>query len=316
MKILVTGGAGFIGSHVVDEYISLGHEVVVIDDLSSGKKENLNLNAKFYQVSIMDYEKLKEIFEKEKPEVINHHAAQIDVRRSVQNPQYDANINIIGSLNLLELFINLWGKEIENKKFIFASSGGTIYGECEDNNPPDENFPHRPESPYGCAKLSIEYYLGYYTKIYKLKTVSLRYANVYGPRQDPYGEAGVVAIFTNAMLKDQPVYIYGDGEQTRDFVYVKDVAKANVKCLYFDNFEKLVLNIGTGIQTSVNSLFNLIKTLTGYQKEPIYKPSRPGELFRSYLNCNLAKKILGWQAETSLLNGLMYTVEYFKSLNK
>jgi len=307
MKILVTGGAGFIGSNIVDEYISQGHKVVVVDNLSSGKVSNLNKKAKFYQVDIRDKLGLKKIFQKEKIEVINHHAAQIDVRKSVAEPEFDAEVNIIGTLNLLQL-----GIKHKIKKFIFASSGGTIYGECKNLPAPKEDDVYKPESPYGCAKLAIEYYLGYYNTIYGLNTAVLRYANVYGPRQDPFGEAGVVAIFANRMLNNEDLYIYGDGEQLRDFVFVKDVVNANVLCLKKD-FKKIVVNIGTGEAISVNKLFYEMKKITGYTKKAIYKPARKGELFKSYLNNSLAKKILFWEPKKIFSNGLKDTIEYFKS---
>lgn len=307
MKILVTGGAGFIGSNIVDEYIFQGHKVVVVDNLSSGKVSNLNKKAKFYQVDIRDKLGLKKIFQKEKIEVINHHAAQIDVRKSVAEPEFDAEVNIIGTLNLLQL-----GIKHKIKKFIFASSGGTIYGECKNLPAPKEDAVYKPESPYGCAKLAIEYYLGYYNTIYGLNTAVLRYANVYGPRQDPFGEAGVVAIFANRMLNNEDLYIYGDGEQLRDFVFVKDVVNANVLCLKKD-FKKIVVNIGTGEAISVNKLFYEMKKITGYTKKAIYKPARKGELFKSYLNNSLAKKILSWEPKKIFSNGLKDTIKYFKS---
>jgi UDP-glucose 4-epimerase len=307
MNILVTGGAGFIGSHIVDEYIFSNHKVIVVDNLSSGKTKNLNKKAKFYKTDIRDRLSLKKIFQKEKIDIINHHAAQIDVRKSVEDPQFDAETNIIGTLNLLQLAI-----QHKIKKFIFASSGGTIYGECKNSPPPKENFPYKPESPYGCAKLAIEYYLGYYNTIYGLKVAVLRYGNVYGPRQDPFGEAGVVAIFANRMLKNDDVYIFGDGEQQRDFVFVKDVVKANVECVKKD-FNKVIVNIGTGKATSVNKLFNIMKKITNYPKTAIYKPPRKGEIVKSYLNISLAKKVLGWEPKKVLYDGLKDTIEYFKS---
>ncbi|MFQ3675377.1 MAG: SDR family NAD(P)-dependent oxidoreductase [Endomicrobiia bacterium] len=308
MKILVTGGAGFIGSNIVDEYILQGHNVVVVDNLSAGKIENLNKKVKFYKVDIRDNLSLKKIFQKEKFDIINHHAAQIDVRKSVENPQFDAVVNIVGTLNLLQLSI-----KHKIKKFIFASSGGTIYGECKNKPAPKENVSYKPEAPYGCSKLAIEYYLGYYNAIYGLKFAVLRYANVYGPRQDPFGEAGVVAIFANRMLKNEDVYIFGDGKQMRDFVFVKDVVNANVLCLKKD-FKKLVVNIGTGEAISVNELFYNMKKIIGYSKEAIYKPARKGELFKSYLNNSLANKELSWKPKKSFYDGLKETIEFFKSI--
>ncbi len=307
MKILITGGAGFIGSNIVDECIKRGYDVVVIDNLSSGKKENINKKAKFYNIDITDYNKLNEIFKKEKPQVVNHHAAQIDVRKSVAAPQYDAKINIIGSLNLLELCV-----KYNVEKFIFASSGGTIYGECKGRPAPKENSLYSPQSPYGCAKLSVEYYMNYYNKVYGLKTISLRYANVYGPRQDPYGEAGVVSIFINRMLNNEDVIIYGDGEQMRDFVFVSDVVEVNIKCIS-ENLNFGIYNVGTQKATSVNKLFNIISKILGYKKPPIYQPPRKGELIKSYLCIDKIRRELGWYPKISLQEGIKKTIEYFKN---
>ena len=304
LKIIVTGGAGFIGSHVADKYIEAGHDVIIIDNLSSGKKENINPKAKFYNVDIKDTRKIPEIFEKEKPDIVNHHAAQIDVRKSVSDPVFDANVNIIGSINLLENC-----KKHNVKKFVFASSGGTIYGECSDT-PPDENSPYLPMSPYGIAKLSVEYYMNYYSKTYQLKTIALRYGNVYGPRQDPHGEAGVVAIFSERMLKNEDVYIFGDGKQMRDYVYVEDVARANL--LVLNHNENLTLNIGTSRATSVIELFEMMKKISNYKKSPIFKPARTGELFKSFLDIKKAKEKIGWQPLFNLEEGLKKTIEYFR----
>ncbi|MCS7152220.1 MAG: SDR family oxidoreductase [Endomicrobia bacterium] len=310
MKILITGGAGFIGSHIVDACIKRGWDVIVVDNLATGKIENLNPAAKFYNVDITNFNKLEEIFKKEKPSIVNHHAAQIDVRKSVANPQYDADVNIVGSLNLLELCV-----KYKVDKFIFASSGGTIYGECNGKKPPKENSTPAPESPYGCAKLAAEYYIQYYSKVYGLKTVSLRYSNVYGPRQDPFGEAGVVAIFTNRMLKNEDVYIYGDGEQQRDFVHVEDVVRANLICMT-ENVKSFVYNIGTQKAVSVNTLFKILSKITNYKKLPIYKPPRKGELYKSFLNISKAKKELHWEPTVSLEHGLRNVVEYFSKNGK
>lgn len=307
MKILITGGAGFIGSNLVDECVKRGWDVIIVDNLSSGKKENINNKAKFYQVDITDFEKLKDIFKKEKPEVVDHHAAQIDVRKSVVSPQYDANINILGSLNLLQLSI-----EYKVKKFIFASSGGTIYGECKDKKPPKESNIPLPECPYGCAKAAVELYMRYYNKVYGLSTISLRYANVYGPRQDPLGEAGVIAIFINRMLKNEDVFIFGDGNQMRDFVYVEDVVDANIKSI-MSKKDFAIYNVGTGKAVSINDIFKNLKKLLNYNKSPIYKPPRKGEIFKSYLNISLIKKELNWQPKTSLQEGLKEVIDYFKS---
>lgn len=306
MKILITGGAGFIGSNIADECIRKKYEVVIVDNLITGKKKNINQKSKFYDVDITDYKELEKIFKKEKPQVVNHHAAQIDVRKSVANPQYDARINIIGSLNLLELCV-----KYKVEKFIFASSGGTIYGECKGKPAPKENSSYSPESPYGCAKLSVEYYMNYYNKVYGLKTISLRYANVYGPRQDPYGEAGVVAIFINRMLNNEDVFIYGNGEQMRDFVFVSDVVEANIKCIS-KNLHFGVYNVGTQKATSVNKLFSIISKILKYKKPVIYQPQRKGELLKSYLCIEKIKKELGWYPKFSLQEGIEKTINYFK----
>jgi UDP-glucose 4-epimerase len=225
LKILITGGAGFIASNITDAYVALGHKVVIVDNLSSGKKRNINPHAAFYKVDITDAAKLRSVFLKEKPDIVNHHAAQIDVRKSVADPVYDARINIIGTLNLLENC-----KATGVKKVIFASSGGTIYGECG-KNAPDEGAPGKPLSPYGITKHTVEFYLSYYSALFGLTYTVLRYANVYGPRQDPHGEAGVVAIFTERMLHDKDLFIFGNGRQTRDYVFVGDVVRANVSAL-------------------------------------------------------------------------------------
>lgn len=310
IKVLITGGAGFIGSHIVDACINKGWKVIVVDNLTTGKKENLNPLAKFYKVDIINFGQLQRIFKKEKPDIVNHHAAQIDVRKSVANPQYDAKVNIIGSLNLLELSVR-YGV----KKFIFASSGGTIYGECKGKKPPKEESPVAPESPYGCAKLAVEHYMGYYSKVYGLKTISLRYSNVYGPRQDPFGEAGVVAIFAQRMLNNEEVFIYGNGEQLRDFVYVDDVVRANLICMTEDVISQ-VYNVGTQKATSVNTLFKLLSKLTRYTRKPIYKPARKGELFKSYLDISKAKNELCWQPKVRLEDGLNRVVQYFVKYGK
>lgn len=305
MRILVTGGAGFIGSHVVDCYIENGHEVFVLDNLSSGKKENINPKARFFNVDVTDAKKVAEVFDFVKPDVVNHHAAQIDVRKSVNDPKYDATVNIIGIINLLEC-----SRKTGVRKFIFASSGGTIYGECG-STPPDENSKSSPMSPYGVSKLTSEFYLKYYSATFGIKFTSLRYANVYGPRQDPHGEAGVVAIFSNRLLNDEEVFIYGDGKQMRDYVYVEDVVKANLLSLSLADDE--VVNIGTSLTTSVLELYEaMIKILPSSSKKPVFKPPRTGELFKSYLSIEKAKRILNWSPTTSLSDGLAKTIDYFR----
>lgn len=303
MKILVTGGAGFIGSHITDRYIGLGHEVVVIDNLSTGKRSQVNKKAQFYEADIRDRKDIEEIIKKESPQVINHHAAQMDVRKSVADPVYDAQVNLIGLLNLMES-----GRAHGLEKVIFASSGGTVYGDTE-RLPTPETAHTQPASPYGISKLTSEYYLDFYLKTYSISYVSLRYGNVYGPRQNPHGEAGVVAIFTQKLLAgDQPI-INGDGAQTRDYVFVADLVEANVQSLEVKN--RLIANIGTSTEVDVNKIFKELALLTKSGKAPVHGPAKSGEQKRSCLDISLAKKELHWEATTSLNKGLHQTVAYF-----
>lgn len=310
--ILVTGGAGFIGSHVVDAMIEEGHRVVVVDNLTSGKEANLNPKARFYQLDLCD-SKLQEIFTQEKIEWVNHHAAQIDVRKSVANPQEDARINLLGLLNLLENALRYGARGV-----VFASSGGVVYGEPA-QLPVAEGHPKGPLSPYGVSKLCSEYYLYCYHRVHGLPSISLRYGNVYGPRQDPHGEAGVVAIFAGIMLKDELPTIFGDGEQIRDFVYVEDVAGANLLALERltdlpapGSLDEHAYNIGTGRGTSVNELFRYLKKITNFRGEANYGPERPGELRKIYLDVAKAIRELGWQPKTPLEDGLRRTVAHFQ----
>lgn len=302
MNVLVTGGAGFIGSNVVDLLISEGHGVCIIDDLSSGRRGYVNDNAYFYEIDISD--DVGKIVKDEGIECVIHHAAQIQVRKSIEDPVFDAKVNIQGSLNLLESCRDV-------KKFIFASTGGAIYGEPE-YLPTDESQPEKPLSPYGVSKLAFEKYLHVYDEIYGLDYVSLRYGNVYGPRQDPHGEAGVVAIFANKMLKGESPTINGDGKQTRDFVYVEDVAKSNLLALKKSGKEK-VINIGTGKETSVNEVFETIQKSLGTDIEPVHGPPIKGEVEKSCLDVQRAKKELGWQAEVSLEEGIDRFLDYLKT---
>lgn len=304
MKILITGGAGFIGSHIADAYIGLGHDVSIIDNLVTGRRENVNHKAKFHEGDIRDADLVKRLFASEKFDLINHHAAQMDVRRSVTDPVYDASVNILGVLNLLESAVATGVKRV-----IFASSGGAIYGE-QDYFPADEHHPTRPISPYGIAKLSTEQYLFYYKVVHGINSVSLRYANVYGPRQNPKGEAGVVAIFTSKMLAGEQPLINGDGKQTRDYVFVADVVKANVLALKYEGCE--VLNVGTGIESDVNTLFHFLKRATGSNANEEHVPAKKGEQLRSVLDARRIGSILGWRPAVSLEQGLQQTVEYFK----
>lgn len=309
MKVLLTGGCGFIGSHVQDKYIEKGYDVIVVDNLSSGKKEYLNPKARLYETDIRDREKLEKIFNKEKPDIVNHHAAQISVIHSVENPFEDAKINIIGSLNLIELSV-----KYNIKKFIYASSGGAAYGNPV-KNPCDEGHPVNPLSPYGVSKHTVEHYLYLYRVNYGLEYVILRYPNVYGPRQDPFGEAGVVAIFTERMLKNDDVYIFGDGTQERDFVYVEDIAEANILVTEREIDEDFpIYNLGSGKGISVNEIFNYLKDITGYKKAPHYKPPRKGEVYKIALDARRIKN-LGWAPKVNLKEGLEKTAEWFRNIN-
>lgn len=305
MNVLVTGGAGFVGSHLVDALVEKGYGVIVVDNLSSGKVSNLNSYALFYEQSVEDEEMMERIFSLHKPEYVFHLAAQASVAVSVREPSRDAKVNILGSLVLLEKSVK-YGV----KKFIFSSTGGAIYGEEVKVFPTPETEIPKPVSPYGIAKLCVEKYLEFFAREYGLKYTSLRYSNVYGPRQDPYGEAGVVAIFVERMLKDEPVLIYGDGEYVRDYVYVKDVVEANL--LAMERGDNEVFNIGTGRGTTVNELFRMLKELTGYRRDPVYAPPRKGDVRKSVLDCRKAKEILGWEPKVSLEEGLAMTVEYFR----
>ena len=313
MKVLVTGGAGFIGSHIADRLIDGGYEVVIVDNLSSGKEKNINKKAKFYKLDIQDL-KLEVIFQEEKPDYVNHHAAQIDVRRSVSDPLFDAKVNVLGTINLLQNCA-----KYKVKKVIYASSGGAVYGEQE-VFPAPEVHPLRPISPYGITKLIGEYYLYYYKTVYGLDYTALRYANIYGPRQDPHGEAGVVAIFIQKMLnKEQPI-INGDGEQTRDFVYVGDVVEANILAMEnnpeLDSGTDNIFNIGTSIETSVSLIFNLLREIINPDINAKYGPPKLGEQQRSIIENTKAKKTLHWEPKISLRSGLEKTCKYFETYLK
>lgn len=301
---MLTGGAGFIASHIADLLIREGHQVIIIDNLSTGKEANINPAAFFYHLDIRD-ESLKEVFIREKPEVLNHHAAHVSVRGSVADPINDLEINIRGTVHLLEL-----SRKYGVKKFIFASSGGAIYGE-QDYFPAEEDHPCRPLSPYGVSKLAGEYYLYYYQINFGLPSVSLRYANVYGPRQDPFGEAGVVAIFTEKMLSGKQPIINGSGEQTRDYVYVEDVALINM--LVLKDGVTGPFNVGTGKETTVNYLFTKIKSLTHSGAQEDHSEPQKGEQFRSVLSVKKAKQELGWELKTELDEGLKKTVDFFNA---
>jgi UDP-glucose 4-epimerase len=313
MKVLVTGGAGFIGSHIVDAFIARGDSVTILDNLSSGSTENLNPKAEFIEGDITDGKLVHKIFRERKFEIVNHHAAQLDVRKSVADPVFDCQQNIIGSLNLLEA-----AKEVGSlKRFMLASTGGAIYGE-QDYFPADEKHPTRPISPYGVAKRSIELYLHYYQAVHGIEYVAFRYTNVYGPRQSPHGEAGVVAIFTEKLLDGEECVINGDGSQTRDYVYVGDVVRAHMLAL-----DKLkgsdkddrssIFNISTATETDVNEIFQILSELTtNGEAKAKHGPSKAGEQQRSVCSYGYVEKILGWRPEMTLIEGMRETVDFFQ----
>ena len=300
--VLVTGGVGFIGSHVSRAYLARGHRVVIVDDGSSGRKDLVPAEAELHQMDVRD-PALPELFQQVRPDVVNHHAAQISVQRSVQEPQMDASVNVVGSVNVLEA-----AAKSRAKRFIFSSTGGALYGEPH-YHPCDEEHPIAPLSPYGLAKYCVEHYVRYYSLATGMPSVVLRYGNVYGPGQDPHGEAGVVAIFTRRLLDEQQAVINGSGEQERDFVYVGDVVAANVLAL--ERGDNGTYNIGTGRGHSVNELYRLLEEATSAQRPPIHGEAKPGEVFRITLECSRAERELGWQATTSFAEGLKLTVEAF-----
>jgi len=304
MKILVTGGAGFIGSHIVDAYISDGHSVVVVDNLSTGRRENIHPRATFYQVDVRSPD-LRSVFEKELPEIVNHHAAQMDIRRSVADPVDDAMTNIVGGLRLFESC-----REFRVRKVVFASTGGAVYGE-QRYFPADEDHPTNPLSPYGIAKLSSEKYLFYYHQIFGLDATVLRYANIYGPRQNPHGEAGVVAIFAHKMLAGKQPIINGDGTQTRDYTFVGDVVRANQLALDARGFR--IYNVGTGIETDVRALFRALRDRLAPSCNESFGPAKPGEQLRSVISCARIHKELGWRPLVYVEEGLERTVASFKA---
>jgi UDP-glucose 4-epimerase len=304
MKVLVTGGAGFIGSHLADRLIVAGHEVVVLDDLSTGHVERLNPAARFYQMDIQS-PWLDELFKIERPEAVLHEAAQASVRRSVEDPAFDASVNVQGTVTLLQASVRHGVR-----RFVFASTGGALYGDA-DVIPTPEDYPTLPVSPYGASKLAAEVYLRTFQALHGLSYAALRYANVYGPRQDPHGEAGVVAIFAQRLLSGETARINGDGKQTRDFVYVGDVAEANVRALTSDAVGSF--NVGTGAETDINTIFQLLKRLGGNNQPEVHGPPMPGEQRRSVIDARKIDKVMGWRPETSLEAGLDATVRYFRA---
>ncbi|MGO9832240.1 MAG: NAD-dependent epimerase/dehydratase family protein [Myxococcaceae bacterium] len=303
MKVLVSGGAGFIGSQVCDVFLAAGHEVVALDNLSSGRKENLAPAVTLVVEDIRNPEAAA-LVRRERPDILCHLAAQMDVRRSVVDPRFDADTNIQGFLNLLEA-----ARTVGVRKVVFSSTGGAIYGE-QDVFPAPETHPTRPVSPYGVSKAAGELYLGYYRAQYGLRSVSLRYANVYGPRQNPHGEAGVVAIFSERLLSGLPCTIYGTGRQTRDFVYAADVARANL--LAATAAVEGPVNIGTGVETDITRLHSLLAQAAGRPVAPRYAEAKPGEQLRSSLDVALAARVLDWTASVGLAEGLARTLAWFR----
>lgn len=303
MKVLVTGGAGFIGSHVVDRLVQEGHEVVVVDNLSTGKRRNLNRAVRFCKMDIQSW-RLERVFRNERPHIVMHLAAQMDVRKSVEDPVFDAQVNILGMLNVLQQAVRHGVRKV-----VFSSSGGAIYGEQE-IAPASEFHVTRPLSPYGISKLCGEQYLSYYQRVSGLQVVNLRYANVYGPRQDPDGEAGVVAIFIQKLLNNEQAIIYGNGRQTRDFVYVEDVVEANLAVMSQEI--QGTYNVGTGQETSINDLLRLLITHTNSTCKEVHGPARKGEQARSVIDSMKLRHELSWEPRTELSEGLKRTVEYFR----
>jgi len=303
MKILMTGGAGFIGSNVAEGFIAQGHQVAVVDDLSTGFRENIPPQAAFYQVDIRD-RGLAEVFEREQPDLVDHHAAQMDVRKSLVDPIFDAQVNILGSLNLLQQCV-AYGV----KKVIYASTGGAVYGR-PDSLPADEEYPIRPLCQYGISKHTVEHYLYLYRQHYGLNYTVLRYPNVYGPRQNPHGEAGVVAIFTEALSPGRRPTIYGDGSHTRDYVFVADIVTANLLAL--EKGDGQVLNLGWGREVSVFEIFATLRDNLQVDLDPLFAEERVGEIHRISLDSTKAQRELGWRPQVTLEEGIRRTVEYYR----
>jgi UDP-glucose 4-epimerase len=307
VRILVTGGAGFIGSHVVDAYIAAGHEVAVLDNFSTGRQENVNSSARVHRADLREPAAVEQAVASFKPEIVNHHAAQSEVPRSVADPGYDAHVNVVGGLNLLKSCV-----DHSVRKVIFSSTGGALYGE-PDIVPAGEDHPVRPLSPYGTSKFAFEQYLGTFQRTFGLAYTVLRYANIYGARQDFYAEEGrVVAIFASRMLALRPVTIDGTGGQSRDMLHVGDVASANLAAL--DKGEGGTYHISTGVPVTVNDLFRKLAHLTAYRTQPMYGPARKGDVYRIALANGRAKAELGWEPRITLEEGLSLTVDYFREM--
>ena len=297
---LVTGGAGFIGSHLVDRLIEDEFRVVVVDNLSTGKLKNMNTAATFHHIDITDPQ-VADVFQREQPDLVFHLAAQVSVGQSMRDPVKDCEINVLGTVRLLEA-----SRRCGIEKFIFSSSGGTLYGDPE-TNPCSEDHPITPISPYGMSKYQGELQLELYRRLHLMRYTALRYGNVYGPRQDPHGEAGVVAIFSQAMLEKNQPQIFGDGEQSRDFVYVDDVVEANIAAI--GRGDGMALNIGAGQGTSINSVYHILQGITGYEWPAEHGPARISDVYKIYLDNSKAAQEVGWAPETSLEEGLLRTVE-------
>ncbi|MBI2902362.1 MAG: NAD-dependent epimerase/dehydratase family protein [Candidatus Methylomirabilis oxyfera] len=306
MKILVTGGAGFIGSHVVDALVREGHEVVVVDDLSMGRRAQVHPAARFRLADIRRRDAMEEIFRAERPDVVNHHAAQGNLRRSMTEPSFDASVNIVGSLILIELSL-----VYEVKRFVYISSGGAVYGEPQ-RVPVDEDHPIRPISAYGVSKYSVERYLDLYRSESGLNYTILRYANVYGPRQNPRGEAGVVAIFSRQMLAGERPTIFGDGTKTRDYVHVDDITRANLLAIAEERAAGRVYNLGLGNEVSDRQIFELVRSSVGVAMEPILAAKRPGEIDRICLDPSRAKAELSWEPSIPMEEGIGRTVAFYR----
>src|ERR1035437_775079 len=303
MKVLVTGGAGFIGSNLADRLVEEGHHLVVLDDLSSGKRDQVPAAANFYQMEL-DSRWLDRVIEREKPEAVCHLAAQISVRQSVEDPVFDARVNILASIGLIEAC-----RTHGVSRFVFTSTGGAIYGDA-DEVPTPETYVAAPVAPYGTSKLCVEHYLYCFRELYGFSSAALRLSNVYGPRQDPHGEAGVVAIFSRALLEGRPATINGDGLQTRDYVYVGDVVEAFVLALRSDAQDSF--NVGTATETNVNELYGQVARATGSNAPALYGPPRPGEQKRSSIDPSLIRRELGWEPRVQLPEGIGLTVDYFR----
>jgi UDP-glucose 4-epimerase len=307
MRVLVTGGAGFIGSHIVDQSVAAGHEVAIVDNLweeGGGKTQNINPRATFYRADVTDDATLARIFDEVRPEVVSHQAAQHSVAISTKNPQHDARVNVLGLLNVLTNCTR-----VGTRKIVFASSGAT-YG-TPASLPITEETPQRPESPYGITKMVAEHYLRYWQEAHGLTYTALRYGNVFGPRQDPNGEAGVIAIFAKRFLTHDSVRIDWDGEQKKAYVYVEDVARANV--LAFEKGDNEIFCIATGRGASVNELYHLLEKITGYTPEIVHAPKRPGDIYLAYFDCSKAARLLGWQPQETLEEGIRNTVDFFSN---